>query len=770
MTKSTASTQPGQIQASFTFTDKHLDALRWMVRGMSHYIRTYEFADGEERVAAIEADLARIAEAHAQADAQLPALVRALMDKVMVFRAQPIFVLMGFHGALVFEEGEFGYFEFDSPLMAKDKIVEVIHLALETGTAVNLEFELPSLKILCQRYPDLLPLIIEGMDKGVVELINTTYAHPYAHMIGPESNIRQFEYGGRLFRELFAREPQVYVCSEVALHPQTPQIVKYHGLRAIGMRARLMGVTPGAPHPLIAWEAPDGSRLPALAHHVNNFSGDYYASSFYKEFFNMLIQARSGSPKDYAVLSCIVDHTVEMEDNVAEAFRLTPFAPVLGRHVTYSQLFSDGPEPCGAFRFPADQFEYARIPAQRGDGLGRKIHLACARLERRLLQTERLVSRLLMEDKPVDYESALERAWTTLLHSQNHDAFTVPYYKKGQYHRERLHINPAVFKPYIDPIPEDGPSIGEATLNILKTEQERLEAFIQQTLQAAGLPIEAAGNSADANAALATNSAPWKITMDNGQLRLASADGLNLTLTALTEAGEELPLSSDNSQANAYCTDGMAISFDASQPQLKIRARTSINGLRLRFSGFAPGADFLYNLPMLIEPTWKRRFVTTAMAWVRDAFMLLSDANYYYSADLDHTWLANDFYEMGDYGLTLIRDGGGNGLAWAGAQLSLFQVPPTAWSVDEQARVRISGPVVESETIFLQAIVPGRERLTLRLMNYSPSEGLAKIFLPSGWRLGRQVDAAGRPCGLQPEADMVSLGPWAFGSFEIVRI
>ena len=147
---------------------------------------------------------------------------------------------------------------------------------------VNLEFGLSSLRILCHRFPELKMALARAVAAGRAEIVNPAFGLPYGHLNRPESNLRQFEYGARVYHELTGGRPRVYAFSEFSLFPQLPQVVRYFGISGVSLCGRF-GFGPSAPQPLIVWEGRDGSRVRALTHQTNTFSGEYYGMRFYQE-------------------------------------------------------------------------------------------------------------------------------------------------------------------------------------------------------------------------------------------------------------------------------------------------------------------------------------------------------------------------------------------------------------------------------------------------------------------------------------------------------
>ena len=354
---------------------KDIEAIEWLLGGMIHCLGTSDPSRASEIRADWRRQVADLRHAYETQNPALPQMVKRFMHDTAEPRmrdmrgGRPVYLLLGFHGAQLFEGDEYGYFEFDSPHMAADRIVQILDLSDRCGVPVNLEFGLSSLRILCRRYPELKQALTRATRAGRAEIINSAYALPYGHLIRPESNLRQFEYGGQVYEELVGGRPNVYVFSEFSAFPQMPQVVKFFGIPNVGLRGR-MGFGPSTPYPLIVWEGLDGTRVRALTQQTNTYSGEYYGMRFYQEIFALLVQAASGNPRDYALYASLEDHPlVFASDNTEEAMRVSRFADVLGHHCTYSALFEKGPAPSGIFRFPYDQSGLSGYKSKSGNWL-----------------------------------------------------------------------------------------------------------------------------------------------------------------------------------------------------------------------------------------------------------------------------------------------------------------------------------------------------------------------------------------------------------------
>lgn len=76
-----------------------------------------------------------------------------------------------------------------------------------------------------------------------------------------------------------------------------------------------------------------------------------------------------------------------------------------------------------------------------------------------------------------------------------------------------------------------------------------------------------------------------------------------------------------------------------------------------------------------------------------------------------------------------------------------------------------AGPTVGSDSIHLQALIPGKGAIMLLALNCPDEPATAAVNLPQGWRLNAQVDAYGKSHHEQPQCEMIRLGPLLFCDF-----
>ena len=134
-----------------------------------------------------------------------------------------LYLIVGGHGGIIIDG--VGYCEFDAPKFAIDRLLERMQLAVETNMPLNLEIAVSCLEWLNKHYPGRITEFLELFKKGQFEILNPSYSQPYSLLIGQESNIKQFERGMRVLKQL-GLSCETYYCSETSLHPQIPQLLK----------------------------------------------------------------------------------------------------------------------------------------------------------------------------------------------------------------------------------------------------------------------------------------------------------------------------------------------------------------------------------------------------------------------------------------------------------------------------------------------------------------------------------------------------------------
>jgi len=90
---------------------------------------------------------------------------------------------------------------------------------------INYQFSGIEMEDMARDFPELIEEIRKWVKKERLGFVGGTYSQPHLHVFGPESNIRQFEYGLEVFRRIFGTEIITYARQETGLHQQLPQIL-----------------------------------------------------------------------------------------------------------------------------------------------------------------------------------------------------------------------------------------------------------------------------------------------------------------------------------------------------------------------------------------------------------------------------------------------------------------------------------------------------------------------------------------------------------------
>lgn len=94
---------------------------------------------------------------------------------------------------------------------------------------LNYEWSAVELQSITDKFPYILADMKRQFQKGSLDFVNGSYSQPHLHVLGSESNWRQFEYGLEVYKDLFDKKVDVYATQETGLHQQLPQILNKFG-------------------------------------------------------------------------------------------------------------------------------------------------------------------------------------------------------------------------------------------------------------------------------------------------------------------------------------------------------------------------------------------------------------------------------------------------------------------------------------------------------------------------------------------------------------
>lgn len=138
------------------------------------------------------------------------------------------------------------------------------------------------LELLAQDAPDVIQSIRAYARNGRIRFYNGTYAQPHLQILSSESNLRQFKFGQRVYRELGLEAVTVYAHQEASVHDQVPQLLSAFNLSLAvvpGFLTNLVWLDEGEmllhgvrgprflkDRQFVSWLGLDGSRVPLYLH------------------------------------------------------------------------------------------------------------------------------------------------------------------------------------------------------------------------------------------------------------------------------------------------------------------------------------------------------------------------------------------------------------------------------------------------------------------------------------------------------------------------
>lgn len=350
--------------------------------------------------------------------------LRSTIRKVVI---PELLYIVGWHGGIIIDE--IGFCEFDDPSYSMDRLIENMRLAIENQMPYNLEVAVSCLKWLNQRYPEKFEDFLNLFKKGKSEIINPSYSQPYNLIIGPESNIKHFEYGIKYLKTV-GLKPNVYYFSESSIHPQIPQILKGFNIKYASLRTRLLGINPTANSPHIGWIGLDNTEINAIIDQSGIFNGEYWHGTFFQELPNLLFQAVARPYMKKIVYSSLEDFVNKMPYQ-EEIWRMSKFSNVFGNFVSLTEFF-ELTEKDGEFKYLRDEFFLSDNVFQPS-----KLFLNNKNSEINIIVAEILNSMLSCYNK-TSSDSFYNNLWERILPIQAHDCYVVPYIKSGDYLQTQL--------------------------------------------------------------------------------------------------------------------------------------------------------------------------------------------------------------------------------------------------------------------------------------------------------------------------------------------
>ncbi|MHA1272267.1 MAG: hypothetical protein ACTSQP_12480 [Promethearchaeota archaeon] len=350
------------------------------------------------------------------------------LNKIISRNISPeIYYIIGLHGGIIIDD--IGFCEFDSPEYVLDILIKKLEIAIKNNIPLNLEIAVSCFEWLKNHYPKKFSELLNKVRDGKIELINPSYAQPYNLIIGPESNIKHFEFGLRALKKM-GLKCHIFYCSEASYHPQIPQILKGFGLKYGSLRTRLLGLNPASHSAVIKWVGLDGTEIPALIDQAGLYNGEYFHGTFFKQIPHLLTQALTRPFLKEILFSNIEDLVMDMPFQ-EDIFRISSFSELFGHFSTSTEILNRiNIETCIKYR--RDDFL-----------LGNSLFI----LPELLLQNKKSEIALITAESvnclanfyvKINNDSVLETLWRELLLIQAHDCYAVPFIKSGDYYNAQL--------------------------------------------------------------------------------------------------------------------------------------------------------------------------------------------------------------------------------------------------------------------------------------------------------------------------------------------
>ena len=156
--------------------------------------------------------------------------------------------------------------------------------ALRRFPTIKIGFEWSGLELelLAHEAPDVFEEMCALAREGRIAFYNGSYAQPHLQTLSSEANLRQFEYGARVYRELCHWPVNVYAHQEASVHDQMPQLLRSFGIgfAMVPAFASTLGwldegeleIVSGRGlrfmegHEFVSWHGLDGTELPLYLH------------------------------------------------------------------------------------------------------------------------------------------------------------------------------------------------------------------------------------------------------------------------------------------------------------------------------------------------------------------------------------------------------------------------------------------------------------------------------------------------------------------------
>lgn len=327
--------------------------------------------------------------------------------------AQQHYFIDGYHG------GKYGHY----PTGFTRFIVE--QLQANPYWKINLEIEPETWDVARiqepEAYATLKKIFADQSDAGRIEYVNPGYGQSYLFTSSGESMIRQLSYGMQKIREHFPEAKfTTYSSEEPCFTSALPQILLSFGFRYASLKNPNTcwgGYTRAFGGELVEWEGPDGSRLPAVPR---------YQSEALLERSTWQTTAWSNNTEYIrSSLAAGITHPVGMCLQDA-GWRIGPWQKDQARYETWRNYIGNiaGRQHTTLWKLSQEDIQVSLV---WGSQVLQRIAQQVRNAENKLAAAEKYATISTLRQQLPWPQHSLDTAWKSLLLSQHHDCWIVPY-------------------------------------------------------------------------------------------------------------------------------------------------------------------------------------------------------------------------------------------------------------------------------------------------------------------------------------------------------
>lgn len=357
----------------------------------------------------------------------IPLLVTgALHMSIEAASAQEAYFIDGYHG------GIFGHYPLWNTQFYVDKLAE------HPEWRISLEIEpetWDSVKVLT---PDAYRQFQSIASNPRIEFVNPTYAQPYTYNIEGESLIRQFEYGIKTLQRHF---PDIrfhtYSAEEPCFTSCLPAILKGFGYRYASLKCPNTcwgGYMEGYGTGVINWIGPDGSSLATVPRYACEALEEHstWQTTAWHNSDKYLNLCRKAGVKD-PIGMCLQDAGWDGGPFLGSGTQMKKGSA----YCTWKEYFEEVVKGPVTDNWQMLQ-EAVLTNLMWGSQVLQRLAQAVRTAEHNIIMAEKVdAMRFLSEGKSA--EAALfDKAWRTLMLSQHHDCWIVPYNRMSPLHKATM--------------------------------------------------------------------------------------------------------------------------------------------------------------------------------------------------------------------------------------------------------------------------------------------------------------------------------------------